>query len=156
MSTIASQYNITLTELTRHNKISKTNHISVGKFIKIPNSGTITASATPSTSSSKEKMVTYRVRQGDSLWTLAKRYNTTSEKIQRLNNLNSLRLTSGQSLKIPSSQSSRSDLKTYKVKNGDSVAEIASKHKMDLGHLLSLNNLKKNSTIYPGQRLYVK
>jgi len=155
LSAIASQYNITLTELTRHNKISKTNNISVGKFIKIPGSGTITASSTPA-KSNDEKMITYRVRQGDSLWTLAKRYNTTSKKIQQLNNLKSLRLTSGQSLKIPSSQSSRNDLKIYKVRNGDSPATIASKHKMDLSHLLSLNNLKKNSTIYPGQRLYVK
>ena len=154
LSSIADHYNITLTELTRYNKIYKSNYIAVGKFLKIPNSGTITASDTPV--SSREEMVTYRVRQGDSIWTLAKRYNTTAKKIQRLNNLDSFNLTSGQSLQIPSSQPPKDDLKIYKVKNGDSPATIASEHKMDLSHLLSLNNLKKSSTIYPGQTLYVK
>lgn len=154
LSAIASRYNITLTELTRYNKIYKSNYIAVGKFLKIPHSGAITAGNT--TVSSKEEMITYRVRQGDSLWTLAKRYHTTAQKIQRLNNLTSLSLASGQSLQIPSGQLPKDDLRIYKVKNGDSPATIASKHKMDLSHLLSLNNLKKNSTIYPGQRLYVK
>ncbi len=166
LSSIANRYNINLTEITRYNNIHRTDNIAVGKFLKIPHSGAITTAFTGTTinrsnadnssNNNKENMITYHVQQGDSLYTLAKRYNTTAKKIQRLNNLSRARLTSGQSLKIPSNQPIQNDLKIYKVKNGDSVAEIASNHKMDLDHLLSLNNLKRGSTIYPGQRLYVK
>jgi len=161
LSTIADRYNITVNEIVRNNKISKANHIAVGRILKIRHSGTAAGVSTASSSDNNQesKMVTYRVRQGDSLWTLAERYDTTSEKIYKLNGLNSAYLTTGQVLKIPAVQAiqvTKAELKIYKVKNGDSIAKIASKHKMDMSHLLALNNLKKNSTIYPGQRLYVR
>ena len=43
----------------------------------------------------------YTVKKGDSLWTIANRYNTTVEKIKVLNNLTSNLLSIGQQLKIP-------------------------------------------------------
>jgi nucleoid-associated protein YgaU len=47
---------------------------------------------------------TYRVREGDSLWTIARRNNVSIEEIQRANNLRSTRILAGQTLVIPSAR----------------------------------------------------
>ncbi len=43
----------------------------------------------------------YRVRRGDSLWKLARRYGTTVTEISQRNNLNSAGLKIGQTLMLP-------------------------------------------------------
>lgn len=43
----------------------------------------------------------YRVRAGDSLWTIARRHATTVERIRRMNNLRSSRIRAGQVLQVP-------------------------------------------------------
>ena len=65
--------------------------MSIGQVLKIP-------------SSSKEESTTvtnYIVKSGDSLYSIAKKYNTTVDKIKNLNNLNTNLLQIGQTLKIP-------------------------------------------------------
>jgi len=43
----------------------------------------------------------YKVTSGDSLWTIAKKYNTTVDNLKKLNNLKSDKLSIGQTLIIP-------------------------------------------------------
>lgn len=43
----------------------------------------------------------YRVRKGDSLWTIARRHDTTVDRLKAANGLSSSRLLPGQELKIP-------------------------------------------------------
>jgi peptidoglycan lytic transglycosylase D len=97
------------------------------------------------------------VRQGDSLWIIAKRYRTTTKRIQALNNLKTTRLHKGQILKIsePKGRPNTKGLQTYIVKKGDSPFTIAKKHNTPLERFLHLNQLSSNSSIYPGQTLYI-
>ncbi|MDB4878423.1 MAG: hypothetical protein JWM41_4869 [Gemmatimonadetes bacterium] len=46
------------------------------------------------------KALTYTVRAGDNLWTIAERHSTTTQELQTLNNLRSTRLKVGQELKL--------------------------------------------------------
>lgn len=99
------------------------------------------------------------VKSGDSLWNIAKRYGTTTQKICGVNNLSSTNLTIGQILKIPGCENEKpvpSGSKTYRVKRGDSPFKIAQQYNMSLEQLLNLNNLTQNSKIYPGQKLYTE
>ena len=48
-----------------------------------------------------ERQTEYKVKAGDSLYSIASRYNTTVESIMTLNNLESMNLTVGQTLRIP-------------------------------------------------------
>jgi len=150
LSTIASRYRTTVSQIALYNNIHRQNYIVAGKILKIPQSGTIESMGSSSTP------ITYKVRRGDSLWTLAKRYNTTTKKIQALNNLDSVNLYIGQTLKIPGKHQAGQTNKVYRVKRGDSPYSIAKKHNMSLNSLLRANNLTKQSTIYPGQRIQVK
>ena len=55
---------------------------------------------TTSTSSNSPKIITYTIRSGDTLYSLARKYNTTVDKIMKLNKLRSSNLQIGQKLKI--------------------------------------------------------
>lgn len=150
LSTIASRYRTTVSQIALYNNISSRNYIVAGKILKIPQTGQFESGSTGSTP------ITYKVRRGDSLWTLAKRFNTTTKKIQALNNLNSVNLYIGQTLKIPGNYQAGEASRVYRVKPGDSPYAIARKHNMNLNSFLRANNLTKHSTIYPGQRVKVK
>jgi membrane-bound lytic murein transglycosylase D len=106
---------------------------------------------------------THRVARGDNLWNIAKRYGTTTKKIQEINNLQSTKLYTGQILKLPGSDQSRtaessagSSYRVYSVQAGDSPFAIAQQHKMNLNRLLDINQLSSASKIFPGQQLYIE
>jgi nucleoid-associated protein YgaU len=60
-----------------------------------------TASRGSSSSSSGRTRTTYRVRSGDSLWTIARRHDTTVDRLRAANDMRSNRIVAGQVLIIP-------------------------------------------------------
>ncbi|MBS3757355.1 MAG: LysM peptidoglycan-binding domain-containing protein [Desulfobacterales bacterium] len=150
LSTIASRYHTSVNQIAFYNNIHRRNYIVAGKILKIPQTSRFGAGS----ADTEPKIITYKVRRGDSLWTLAKRYKTTTKKIQTLNNLDTANLYIGQTLKIPTGFQYAMDV--YRVKSGDTPFLIAKRHNMDLDYFLRINNLTRKSKIYPGQNLYVK
>jgi hypothetical protein len=61
---------------------------------------TTTKPATSTAPSNKAKTITHTVRSGDTLYALARKYDTTVDKIMKLNKLSSTKLQIGQQLKI--------------------------------------------------------
>lgn len=94
----------------------------------------------------------YIVKAGDSLYSIASRYNTTVSEIKRLNNLKSDELSIGQRLKLPVTTSTG---EYYVVKAGDTLYSIANKNNMSVLELKKLNNLTSNN-LYIGQKLVLK
>lgn len=70
---------------------------------RMTNSNTRLASNETHTESSGETTA-YRVRRGDSLWTIARRHGTTVEALKQLNGLSSARLVAGQKIQIPQTE----------------------------------------------------
>ena len=91
----------------------------------------------------------YKVIAGDTLWSIAKKYNVTVNDIKQLNNLNNNLLNVGQSLKIPVSNEVE-----YIVKSGDTLYSIAKRYNLTVDELKSLNNLS-NNTLKIGQSLII-
>ena len=94
---------------------------------------------------------TYTVKSGDSLWSIAKKYNTTVNELKSLNNLKSNSLSTGQVLKIPVQNTSGN---TYTVKSGDTLYAIANRYGVTVNELKNTNNLTTNSLTI-GQRLII-
>ncbi|MFP4446453.1 MAG: LysM peptidoglycan-binding domain-containing protein [Desulfosudaceae bacterium] len=150
LSTIARRYRTSVTSIARANNIYRHNHIKAGRLLKIPVAQSwTTASSRPVNTSATQHVV----QRGESLWVLARRYGTTVNTIQRINGLSSTTLRIGQVLKLPGHEGRD---KTYQVQPGDSPYTIARRHQVSLQQFLLRNNLSKNSTIYPGQKVYVK
>ena len=140
---IARKYNTTVDEIKRLNNLSS-NVLSIGQVLKIPSS-----SESNNTGSNTGTTNTYVVKSGDSLYSIARKYNTTVDELKRLNNLSSNVLSIGQVLKIPSSESnnmgsSTGTTNTYVVKSGDSLYSIARKYNTTVDEIKNLNNLTSN------------
>jgi membrane-bound lytic murein transglycosylase D len=156
MSTIARRYRTSVSSIMRTNGLRRSHYIMAGKKLKIPRKGYTTLAVSSSNTSKSMSTLRYRVRRGDSLWILAKRYGTTTKTIQTLNNLSSTRLYIGQMLNIPDLNVASTKSGVYYVKRGDNPTAIARRYNMSLGRLLQLNNLTTYSKIYPGQPLTVE
>ena len=102
----------------------------------------------------------YVVKKGDTLWSIARAYGLTVEKLKSLNNLTSNNLTIGDSLIVKDSNgnndssSSADNNKYYIVKKGDSLYSIARSNNMTVDELKTLNNLTSN-ILSIGQRLII-
>ncbi len=107
--------------------------------------------------------VRHRVRRGETLSKIARRYRSSVRAIMRANRLRSAnRIRVGQVLKIPSSRkvtgygtASRSKRQVkYVVKKGDTLWKIAQKYKVSVSKLRRVNRLRSNC-LYVGQVLKI-
>lgn len=140
---IAKKYNTTVVELKKINNLSSSNLVP-GQILKIPN----TKTEPSSNSSPNGNNDIYIVKKGDTLYQIAKKYNTTPEIIKEANNLNTNTLTIGASLKIPNSPTTptqNNNYDIYIVKKGDTLYQIANKYNTTVSNIKKINNLISNS-----------
>ncbi len=159
LSTIARRYRTSVRSIARANNIRRSDFIVAGKRLKIPLSGKYVARAKTTRKKKYRQASTHVVKSGDSLWIIANRYGTTTQRIQELNNLQSTDLHIGQVLKMSGGKKEAPVIngsKSYQVKPGDSPYQIALLHNMSLERFLRINQLTPRSKIYPGQKLYVE
>ena len=93
---------------------------------------------------------TYTVQRGDTLFSIASRFNTTVDAIKRSNNLTSDFLFIGQQLVIPSGNATE----MYIVQPGDTLFSIATRFNTTVDAIRQLNNLTSN-TLLIGQQLLI-
>jgi len=154
VSGIADRYRTTVTAIARLNRLRRNYLIRPGQRLKVPARGGRTYSSPRSLTLKQEgQRLVYVVKRGDSLYLIAKAFNTTVQRIKNLNNLKSNILRVGQKLTIQSEKPEGAIL--YTVKRGDIPYNIARQYGMNLNTLLRLNGLSTRSKIYPGQKLWV-
>ena len=99
------------------------------------------------------------VKIGDTVTSIAKLYSVNKSLIIQLNNLKDENyIYVGQNLIISeSSENSKkhSDLKNnfHIVQIGESITEISNKYKLEIAHLIEINNIKNPDSIEVGQKL---
>jgi membrane-bound lytic murein transglycosylase D len=165
LETIAKKYRTDTKSILLANNMRRPAPVSVGTTLRVPLEcppERPAALQTAKSSAPKREPIEHVVRQGDSLFNIAKRYGTTTEDIQRLNNLSGTGLSVGQVLKlVPAPPPAKTEppklsQNVYAVRTGDTVFSIAKKHNMTVERLLALNRLNSKSTLQPGQKIAVE
>ena len=105
--------------------------------------------------------ISHRVRKGESLSVIARRYRVSVKDLQRWNNISDpRRLRAGKTIVVfhqPAQQrQATSGTVKYVVKRGDSLWSIANKYKVKVADLRSWNSLGSNSMIQPGQAIRIE
>ena len=102
---------------------------------------------------------TYRVKSGDTLGKIARKYGTSVSRLKAWNGLKSDRIYAGQRLRVSpkSATASKYTLKRdyYVVKKGDNLSKIAARSRTTVKNLIKLNRLK-STVVRPGQRLLIR
>ncbi|MCT3450034.1 LysM peptidoglycan-binding domain-containing protein [Limosilactobacillus fermentum] len=168
LSSIASSHNTTTAALTSLNSLANPNLIYVGQVLKLANTTTASTSSTSSAASTSSSAMTYTVKSGDTLSSIAISYNTTTSTLTSLNNLSNPNLiyvgqvlkVAGSSTSVSTSTSSSSASQattsgTYTVKAGDTLSSIASSYNTTTAALASANSISNANLIYVGQVLKV-
>jgi len=141
---IANKYNTTVNDIKQLNNLNN-NLLSIGQILKIP-----TTQGTEEIP--EENYFNYTVVSGDSLYSIARKFDTSVDEIKTFNNLVSNLLNIGQILKIPTTSTTET---TYVVKNGDSLYSIAKNFNTTVDKLKQLNNLT-SSLLNIGQILIIE
>ncbi len=170
---IANRYNTTVALIKEVNNL-RGNLIRAGNNLIIPVSTRHLDSYTLSADQRLSKLqntrrpgqaVRYKVRRGDTLWDISRKYGVSVRSLAKWNGLAPRdMLRPGQTLVIwtqnktslPHTHLSRSTVTqkvNYRVKRGDSLARISRKFRVDVEDLLRWNGLSPKKYLQPGQQL---
>lgn len=136
---ISNQFGVTVTELAELNGIKGSN-LPVGTVLRIPSKSGV----------NPDNMFMYTVKSGDSLYSIARKYNTTVQDIINLNYLKNNNLSIGQVIRIPENYFKPDEMTmpnyiSYTVKPGDTLYSIASNNGVSVDTIISDNVLPNNS-----------
>lgn len=173
LSGIASRFNVTYTSLAQINHIANPNRIYVGQQLRLSATAqsqpTTTTKAAAATNTSNRQATTsgsYTVQSGDTLSSIANRFNTTYTRLAQINHLTNVnRIYVGQQLQLQGTASATTNNRVasssnysvngghYTVQSGDSLSKIAAQHGLNWRTLAAKNHLTSPYIIYPGQQL---
>jgi len=94
----------------------------------------------------------YRIRSGDTLWDIARRFNTGTTHIIRINNIHKPDLLSpGRKITVPHRTGVR-----HIIRKGDTLSEIAAAYGVKTSSIIESNTLKTTQdTLRPGMELFI-
>jgi LysM repeat protein len=172
---IARQYHTPLKDLMALNGIAPTDVIHPEQELKIPGSsyrakgGKSEPSRQKRAKSGKEKNaapILYTVKHGDTLWEIAKKHKVSVGQIRRLNKMkqtdvirSGMKLVIREGSRPAKAAAKRQNVKKiekhYTVKKGDTLWEIARRHKTSVSELRRLNKMERKDVIRIGMKLTV-
>ena len=146
---ISNQFGVSVTELAELNNIKGSN-LNIGEVLKIPDKS----------GDNPNNMFMYTVKSGDTLYGIARKYNTTVEKIIDLNYLKDSTITPGMIIRIPEIYTKEEEIYiptyiNYVVKSGDTLYSIANNNGISIDMIIKDNGLVDDN-LKPGQLLRLR
>jgi membrane-bound lytic murein transglycosylase D len=164
LSTIANSFGTTVTAIQEVNNLPG-HLIRAGDRLVIPNSS-VAGGSIPSAPDYKISIPTsgtYRVRRGDSLWSISRRFGVPLEQLMATNGIGSrdvlqisqvVALRSGKGTgAVALSNSGGSSF--YRIRKGDNLWSISRRFNTDVDVILRANRMRKGQTIFPGEQLII-
>ncbi len=176
LASIGRQFGVSVANLQKWNNLDSASNIMAGKviFVAAPAHDS-SASSETSPKADKEtaplifKGNTYKVKTGDSYYSIAMALGVSQQALMDLNSASNSRLYVGQKIQVPmnaqATVKTSSDIpvdhkslvhaRTHKVKNGETLYSIASVYGITISELQQWNGLGKKTNIKIGQTLHV-
>jgi len=137
---IARKYRVSISDIVKLNKLGSSTLLQPGQVLKIPKKG---YEETAREAVYKNKKTVYKVKRGDTLYSIARLYNMKPSTIRDLNNLKKRpKLKPGMELTVlgkPVLIEKRKHATKYVVKRGDTVWSIAKRYELTIAQLKMLN-----------------
>lgn len=141
LSGIAGRHGVSWRDLAAWNRLRSPYRLQVGQELAVYPRG------------DAPRRIVYTVKKGNTLRSIADVFSVRYRDIMRWNHLTSSFLRVGQKLEIQPSGPVR--VEEYRVRRGDTVAEIARRFGVAVRDVLTANGLGARTLIRPGQRLVV-
>lgn len=155
ISELAGANGVSSRQLRLTNNLS-TDVLQIGQLLRIPSHGLVNQATVGVT-------YPYIVQRGDSLWSIAKRSNTSIDALARLNRIDRRDLLGvGQTILLPrpyptftESGQGPSEIRKirYKIRRGDSLNRIAKKFRVRVTDIVEWNAIAPERYLQPGQAL---
>lgn len=191
MQSIAAQYGVESGKLALVNRLKERDRLRPGRVLVLPvgaewaKKSVGRNSDLASNSASTKKVLWHRVRKGESIGAIAKRYKVTVAQINEWNRIGKKeKLTSGKNLRIfkyvaqagsakvaskdpIAAQTSDLDAaaaveavvaeaEVHEVRSGETLGSIAKKNGITVRQLMALNDMNVSQRLLPGMKLLVK
>jgi len=169
---IARFYRVDLEPILELNRLKRSSLLSIGMNLIIPIPKDARIAWVPERKMERgsqplrSEEITYTIKRGDSLWSIANEMGVNIGALSRWNNLHpDKKLMPGDKLKIriltsqhPSNGPPKKEGKEiiYIVKEGDTLWDIAQKYNVTIEEIKNWNSLNGGDRIYPSDRLKLK
>ncbi len=181
LGTIAKQYGISVAQLRDANDLSAKQRLRPNQPLLVPATGGVidhavaavpdtVAEKSPAPADAKPAVIRHTVKNGDTVFSIAKRYGLTSKQLLAQNGLKNGKLRKGQVLVITSEKNRADESRekvtkskakargpekiNYVVKRGETLSSIAKKFNVEPGELQRWNKLR-GSRLAPGRKLAI-
>ncbi len=163
---IASMYRVSTPVIQDANPWVRSSRLRIGTRLVIPTSFVPTVAepsrrSSPAVAFESSTTIRYRVRSGDSFWSLSQRYRTTIQRLRTLNGLGGdAELKIGQVIRVPApvreeTLAMAGSGRIHTVRSGETLSGIASRYRVSLAALRAANGLDLDTMLLAGTRLTI-
>lgn len=139
LSVIAQKYGVSINDLIQWNNLNPRQPLQIAQTLEIRN-GKI------------GHKIEHQVREGESLWIIARRYNVTVNELRSWNRLSNTSLIRP-GTKLDVWQAGPNNI--YTVRRGDTIWDIARNYNISSNDLMRYNNMNESQFLRPGQILRI-
>ncbi len=155
---IARRYHVSSRMLARVNRISNPRRLKPGRVLVIPMSSGYARYIAENVDikivnrNGSTRVVKYRVKRGDSLKRISRKFGVSVKALKRWNGLKGSRLKPGQMLIVYRAEemSGKTGFLKYRVKRGDTLFAISERFKVDMDDIMRINGIKNPRELKPG------
>lgn len=164
---ISRRFGVPISVLKQVNN-RRSNTLRPGRYVMVPGRGSSRAVYASKSKTAREAIPasgSYRVRRGDSWWSISRKFGTSVRSLKRVNGRYSNTLRIGQKIAIPGAGTKHASASVkkralaekrsnYVVRSGDSLWSISKRYRISVSTLKRSNGLESNR-IKPGMKLFI-
>ncbi len=158
---LARRYGVSVRAIQQANGMGSRTLLRVGHVLKVPTSHASTARVRQADRPAQARAdghtaQVYRVRRGDTLWSIARRFGVTPQAIAGENGMSvGKTLYPGEALRIPARRPGGAPSAVHTVRQGDTLWSIAQRYRSSVPEICTLNAIEPDTVLHPGMELAV-